>query len=324
MQYPASYFATPEALFSAAREYAGGDDDCKTFFSDICLLGRFNTWISVDMAKFIKSVPFPPVERTFVGVTPGVTPGFYDRSVILPQGVVEIKAGQVFYKLTGGAYQALGTATEDQISLGGMKPYEDIGRPRFFYSQLEVPEAGTPVVVSGITQAADGVVTATAHGLPEGARVLFAGVVGMTQINGLLGTVHVLAANTFSCGIDTTAFTAYGSAGSVTVSIDVPVMTVHPYPIPSTSYAGTLQVRVAGRVIVQQLALPLIIPPQLYRPALEFLIWEIRRTWEKFTDADRANSKALYMEAKDEGIRQLSTIQLDRSIYQRSVRTVGK
>jgi hypothetical protein len=75
----------------------------------------------------------------------------------------------------------------------------------------------TQKAITGITQAASAVVTAAAHGLVVGNRVYFRNVVGMTQINGLYGTVtNVGGVNTFTVDINSSGFTAYGSVGDVT------------------------------------------------------------------------------------------------------------
>lgn len=76
------------------------------------------------------------------------------------------------------------------------------------------PDAAT---VSGITKAVNPVVTATAHGLPEGSIVLFASVGGMTEINGKYACVGVIDANSFyAYGIDSTDYTTYTSSGTAT------------------------------------------------------------------------------------------------------------
>lgn len=68
--------------------------------------------------------------------------------------------------------------------------------------------------ITGISQATAGVVTCVAHGYSTGDRVLFAGIVGMTQLNTYTATVTNLTANTFSIDVDTTAFTAWSSGGT--------------------------------------------------------------------------------------------------------------
>lgn len=68
-------------------------------------------------------------------------------------------------------------------------------------------------VITGITQAANAVVTSTAHGYSTGDMVRITGVAGMTQINNYTARVTVINANSYSIDVDTTAFTAYTSGG---------------------------------------------------------------------------------------------------------------
>ncbi|MDP1925774.1 MAG: DUF2460 domain-containing protein [Thiobacillus sp.] len=69
--------------------------------------------------------------------------------------------------------------------------------------------------ITGITQAASAVVTVGAHTFAIGESVHFTGVAGMTQINGLRGTITATGATDITVGINSSAFTAYSSAGSV-------------------------------------------------------------------------------------------------------------
>lgn len=69
--------------------------------------------------------------------------------------------------------------------------------------------------ITAITQAASAVVTVGAHTFVSGESVYFSGVVGMTQINGLRGTITATGATTITVSINSTAFTAYTSGGSV-------------------------------------------------------------------------------------------------------------
>lgn len=74
--------------------------------------------------------------------------------------------------------------------------------------------------VTGITQANPGVVTAVAHGYTTGDTVNFFNVGGMNAINSLPKeyfnpfTITVINANTFSIGVDTTAYGAYVAGGT--------------------------------------------------------------------------------------------------------------
>lgn len=69
--------------------------------------------------------------------------------------------------------------------------------------------------VTGITKAASAVVTVGAHTFVTGESVYFSGVVGMTEINGLRGTITGTSATEITVAINSTAFTTYGSAGTV-------------------------------------------------------------------------------------------------------------
>ena len=73
-------------------------------------------------------------------------------------------------------------------------------------------------VISGATAADPCVITATGHGFSNGDKVSIRGVVGMVELN--LETAYTVAGkstNAFQlAGVDSSGFTAYGSAGVVT------------------------------------------------------------------------------------------------------------
>lgn len=74
----------------------------------------------------------------------------------------------------------------------------------------------TPLTITGITNASPGVVTvASTAALKTGMQVILRNIVGMTQANNVQYTIIVINGTTFSIGVDTTTFTAYGSAGNV-------------------------------------------------------------------------------------------------------------
>ena len=80
--------------------------------------------------------------------------------------------------------------------------------------------SGTAKAISAVTAANPGVVTATAHGFSNDDDVYITGVVGMTQLNGRTMRVANKTTNTFELNdfdgnnINTTAYTAYSSAGT--------------------------------------------------------------------------------------------------------------
>lgn len=69
--------------------------------------------------------------------------------------------------------------------------------------------------ITGITQAATAVVTVGAHTFVTGESVHFSGVAGMTQINGLRGTITATGATDITVNINSSAFSAYASGGTV-------------------------------------------------------------------------------------------------------------
>jgi len=69
--------------------------------------------------------------------------------------------------------------------------------------------------VTGITKAASAVVTVGSHTFLVGESVHFTGVLGMTQINGLRGTITAIGATDITVAINSTAFSTYTSAGTV-------------------------------------------------------------------------------------------------------------
>lgn len=76
--------------------------------------------------------------------------------------------------------------------------------------------------VNGITQANPALVTTGAYGTVDfqnGDYVIFEGITGMTEINGLVGVVSNKSSEgdtTFNVGIDTTTFTAFSNGGTIT------------------------------------------------------------------------------------------------------------
>ena len=86
---------------------------------------------------------------------------------------------------------------------------------RVFWATNNI-EGNHGLTLTAISQAANARVTTTlaAHGLAIGDVVFFNEVLGMTEINGLTGTItNVPAANQFDVDIDSTAFTLYAGSG---------------------------------------------------------------------------------------------------------------
>ena len=88
---------------------------------------------------------------------------------------------------------------------------------RFFKDNGIITESNK--TISGATQANPGVITATSHGYSNGDHVIITSVVGMTELNGKTFKVANKTTNTFQIqdvdgnNVNTTGYTAYGSAG---------------------------------------------------------------------------------------------------------------
>jgi uncharacterized protein (TIGR02217 family) len=75
--------------------------------------------------------------------------------------------------------------------------------------------ANKTYAITSITKASSAVATIGTHTLVAGDSVLFSGVAGMTQINGLRGVVTAVGATTITVAIDSTLFSTYTSGGNV-------------------------------------------------------------------------------------------------------------
>jgi uncharacterized protein (TIGR02217 family) len=138
--------------------------------------------------------------------------------------------------VSAGVYQL-------QVSYGGNGTPIDIGKPvrtifkpvsgsvKVGIDALEVPittmwtvdtitgkvtfTANKTASVTGITQAASAVLTVGAHSFAVNESVHIAGVVGMTQINNQRGQITAVGATTITVNINSSAYTAYTSGGTV-------------------------------------------------------------------------------------------------------------
>lgn len=68
--------------------------------------------------------------------------------------------------------------------------------------------------ITSISQAVNGVVGCVGHGFATGSVMKITGVVGMTQVNNQAFTITSTGLDTFTLGVNTSAYTAYSSGGS--------------------------------------------------------------------------------------------------------------
>lgn len=87
-------------------------------------------------------------------------------------------------------------------------------RATSFSAEFAAPIAAG-VSITGITVAVQAVVTVASHSLNVGDAVLINGVSGMTQINNLIGVVEATTATSITLSINSSAFSAWISGGSI-------------------------------------------------------------------------------------------------------------
>ena len=98
---------------------------------------------------------------------------------------------------------------------------------------------GTPLVITGISKATEASIAAD-HSLSVGDAVVFSGNSGMTEINGLIGTVTTVTGSaSFTVDINSTEFTTWSTGGSPIAthvfiySVDIQNMAIRLIPIAS-------------------------------------------------------------------------------------------
>lgn len=90
-----------------------------------------------------------------------------------------------------------------------------------FFKDGEILTEATKTI-TGITKANPAVVTSNGHGFSNGDRVFIKSVVGMVELNNREFTVAGQTTNTFQLsGVDSSAFTTYGSAGTAGKIVEV-------------------------------------------------------------------------------------------------------
>ena len=67
--------------------------------------------------------------------------------------------------------------------------------------------------ISGITKAANGVVTSVGHTYSDGDEIFMTAINGMTELNGVVAIISGVSGDTFNLNIDTTNYSSYTSGG---------------------------------------------------------------------------------------------------------------
>lgn len=146
--------------------------------------------------------------------------GFIDKGRMLLWNRAEDKTGFYGSKIdvqgvnyTTVASETLG-ASGSTVYSGTIATYSAV-IPNNFFAFSMWAGYGSSKTITAITQAAKGQVTAAGHGYVVGDKLIFTGIVGMTQLNNIPLTVaSVVDANNFTLNTNTTSFTAYTSGGT--------------------------------------------------------------------------------------------------------------
>jgi hypothetical protein len=90
---------------------------------------------------------------------------------------------------------------------------DDLDEGRYEIEVFVVYTASTGSITAA-TQASPVVITSATHGLSTGDKVQISSVAGMTELNDMTYTITKVDDNSFSLGVDGTAYTAYTSGGT--------------------------------------------------------------------------------------------------------------
>lgn len=142
-----------------------------------------------------------------------------------------------FYNRQGTIYRSVASDSTHRVrlipfSLSNDRNFQlEFGNLYVRILQDGVPVQTTLKDIQVITKAANAIITVKEfQSMLPGDQVTFAGVTGMTQINGLTGTiVSVISAVQFSVNIDSTGFSTYTGSGTVTPVTPRDIKYVTPY-----------------------------------------------------------------------------------------------
>ena len=140
-------------------------------------------------------------------VLPLLSAGVYQLQISYGAGGTPLGIGRpvrtIFKPVTNTTLIAIGTVSAPVTTMWSVNTAT--GRVTF--------AADKSRAISAITQAASAVVTVGAHTFLVGESVHFSSVQGMTQINGLRGTISATGGTTITVDINSTAFSAYTKGG---------------------------------------------------------------------------------------------------------------
>lgn len=159
-----------------------------------------------DYTTNARTAPPTATDQTLAVVTAG---SVYQLQLKYGSGGTPLGIGEpvrtIFKPVSGTVKVAIGTLEQAITTMWTVST--TTGRVTF--------NANKTASVTAITKAASAVVTVGAHTFVAGESVYFSGVAGMTQINGLRGTITSTGATTITVAINSSGFSTYTSGGIV-------------------------------------------------------------------------------------------------------------
>lgn len=189
------------------------------------------TMLSPEMEEEVASL----YHRTYGGFAGFRLKYLYDYTTAVDGVSAYSSADSVLALVSTGIYQLQKEYGRGKTALGSIgRPFRTIYKPvsgavSIAIASIQIPSSQFSVdtttgrvtitavadTVAGITQAAQAVVNVGTHSFVTGMTVGFSGVAGMTEINGMRGTIVGTGASTITVDINTTGFSAWTSGGSV-------------------------------------------------------------------------------------------------------------
>lgn len=169
-------------------------------------------WIACQDGSLI-GLTFMPEDKVVAFHRHPMTNGFVEWVASVPSA--DESEDQVYF----GVRRTINGATRRYVEL--LQPFfvplnsDQPDASGAWFVDCALPFAFPTATITGATAANPVVVTSAGHPFVNGQSVKISGVVGMTQLNGMIATVANKTANTFElAGVDGTAFTAYVSGGT--------------------------------------------------------------------------------------------------------------
>jgi hypothetical protein len=202
--YGAHFYGAREGTFAFCHF-----ETCKGVYSNYSINMEFISCTGKNAVQFIEADAGSEGIKFIGGTALGMT------YCVKATGVLGIQVGNVMWDYCDNPIHLTGC---QQVGIVGnyITSRSRTGHVIHIILQLANVSAALVGTVTAATKANPGVVTIAGHGLTTGDRVVFAGLGGMTELNGNTYTITVVSSDTFSIGVNTSGYTTYTSGGTAT------------------------------------------------------------------------------------------------------------